>query len=130
MNRLEFIQKLADQDVYTIGDKKFNYHKITNAQFNELEQMKLDMRLIESPEEVTKRMDQILRKSAEIYFGITTEYDELPREDLGYALEAATHRSVYGKPFLEKSSSNSLPPAAASSTSPATQATPSNSTPT
>lgn len=107
------IQMLADQDVYefpTEGEVlKFKYRKITNAQFNELEEMKLtleDQKMKEpvNLRETSKMYTGILKKSAEYYFGINGEYDRISIEDLGFALEAAAYRTLYGKPFLSKSS--------------------------
>ena len=102
--RQNYIIKLADNDTYKIGDKSFTYQKITNAKFNELEKMKLQIRKEKDVEKGSELVDAIMRKSAEYFLGITTEYDELPREELGYAIEAATYRTLYGKPFLSQSS--------------------------
>lgn len=96
--------RLADQEVYSIGDMKFNYHKITNQQFNELEKMKVAWLNEPNVEKGSKLYDDTMRKSAKYFFGIDADYDNLPKEDLSSALEAASYRTLYGKPFLSPSS--------------------------
>ena len=103
--RQNYIIKLADQDVFQIGDKKYVYHKVSNEAFDKLEEMKLQIRKETDPDKGSALIRNIMITSANMFFGMTEEdYKKAPREELGYAIEAANYRSIYGKPFLSNNS--------------------------
>ena len=113
---------MADREYFEIetedGTKlKFKYTKITNAQFKELEDLKLKMSDGLSLRQTSQLYDDIMKKSAQFYFGINGEFDKLKREDLGFALEAASYRTLYGRPFLSRSSQTMQGSAAESASS-------------